>query len=205
MGIVEEAPRSFRVLVLPGGQVSSRAPSRCWQLARVRTALLTRGLRRRLGPDFVVEPVQYRYRGWNAPDLDPVTDADRALSAVPASSGPIILVGHSMGGRVAAHVAARHTIAGIVALAPWWPNDDAALIPAATRLRVLHGIDDSWTDPESSRRQTVSARDRGVDAEWSALTRAGHFMVRRWRVWHTRTTQLVLDVAERVPAARGER
>ncbi len=163
---------------------------------------LTASLRRRLGPGYRVEQVRYRYRGWNSPDLDALNDADRAVRRLGAESRTIILVGHSMGGRVAAHLAAAHDIAGIVALAPWWPAEDANLIPASCRLRVLHGTADSWTDPESSRRQTLSARARGVDADWAPMQGAGHFMVRDASGWHARAAELVADVHEHVCRSR---
>ncbi|MEV6071123.1 alpha/beta fold hydrolase [Nocardia sp. NPDC052001] len=191
---VDHPRPSGHVLVLPGGQERSRARVRPWQLAQVRAALLARSLRRRLGPDYMVEQVRYRHRGWNAPDLDPVADGARAVRASGSQAGPIILVGHSMGARVAAHLAAAHDITGIVALAPWWPDEDADLIPPTCRVRVLHGVADSWTDAEASRRQTVRARGRGVDAQWSGLSRTGHFMLRKFSVWHSVAAQFVVEV-----------
>ncbi len=89
-----------------------------------------------------------------------------------------------MGGRVAAHLAARGDVGSVVALAPWWVGNDAELIPVTTRLLVVHGTADAWTDPRASRAQTHRAQQRGVDAEWVGLDGAGHYMVRSWRDWH---------------------
>jgi len=59
-----------------------------------------------------------------------------------------------MGGRVAAHLSASGDVGAVVALAPWWPRDDADLFPNTCRLLVMHGTADTWTDPHSSYRQT---------------------------------------------------
>jgi hypothetical protein len=63
------------VLVLPGGRVRSDEASRWWHLANVRMAFLAAALRRRLGREVKVVRVQYRLRGWNSPQRDPVRDA----------------------------------------------------------------------------------------------------------------------------------
>ncbi len=86
-----------------------------------------------------------------------------------------------MGGRVAAHLAARGDVGTVVALAPWWVGGDGDLIPVTTRLLVMHGTADTWTDPRASRAQTQRAQQRGLDAQWVGLDGAGHYMVRRWR------------------------
>ncbi|PRC61670.1 alpha/beta hydrolase, partial [Mycobacterium sp. ITM-2017-0098] len=75
---------------------------------------------------------------------------------------------------------------GVVALAPWWPAGEAERIPADTRLVALHGTADTWTDPETSRRQSEQAGQRGVAARWIPMA-GGHFMVRRAAAWHRLT------------------
>ena len=178
------------VLVLPGGKVRSDEPSRWWQLANLRMLLVARALRRRLGPGIDVRRVRYRRRGWNSPRLDALRDAQHVLDAV-GNPKSIVLVGHSMGGRVAARLAAGGGVGAVVALAPWWPGGDADLIPARTRLFVLHGTADTLTDPGSSLAQTRRARQRGLDAQWVGIDGAGHYMMRRWSEWHLRTTDFV--------------
>jgi pimeloyl-ACP methyl ester carboxylesterase len=188
------------VLVLPGGKVRSDRSSRSWQLANLRMAIFSAALRRRLSPNVEVRRVRYRLRGWNSPRLDALHDAEAVLDRVRERFEPaqIAVVGHSMGGRVAAHLAARGDVGSVVALAPWWVGNDADLIPATTPLLVVHGTADTWTDPRASHAQTLRAQQRGVDAEWVGLDGAGHYMVRNWRDWHRVTAEFVaaqLDVA----------
>jgi pimeloyl-ACP methyl ester carboxylesterase len=179
------------VLVLPGGRPASDAPSHAWQLANLRIALLAWSLRHRLGSDVDVRRVQYRVRGWNPGRLDALVDARAALAGMVerVGAGPIVVVGHSMGGRVAAHLAAEGRVAGVAALAPWWPNGDGALIPTSCRLLTMHGTADSWTDPRASRAQTKHAQDRGVDAQWVEFPGAGHFLLRDHARWHRLTAK----------------
>ncbi|WP_231122951.1 alpha/beta hydrolase family protein [Mycobacterium asiaticum] len=183
------------MLVLPGGKMRSTEPSRWWQPANLRMLLLASALRPRLGRDVKVVRVQYRLRGWNSPRQDPVQDATAALRQMRARYGPkdVVLVGHSMGGRVAAHLASEGGIAAVVALAPWWYGDKADLIPVGTRLLVLHGTADTRTDPEVSRVQAGRARRRGVDAHWVGIEGVGHHMIRQWRQWHRRTADFVAE------------
>jgi pimeloyl-ACP methyl ester carboxylesterase len=183
------------VLVLPGGKVRSDRASRRWQLANLRMTFVAAALRKRLGPGVEVRRVRYRLRGWNNPRLDAVHDAEAVLDAALGRFAPaqIAVVGHSMGGRVAAHLAARGDVGAVVALAPWWVGDDCDLVPVSTRLLVVHGTADTWTDPRASRTQVQRARQRGVDAEWVGLDGAGHYMLRHWRHWHRLTTGFVAE------------
>lgn len=178
--------RRGAVLVLPGGKPSSTARSRPWQLANLRVALLARALRRRLGPGVEVRRVQYRVRGWNPGRLDPVRDAAAALADLRSVYPPeaIVVVGHSMGARVAAHVAASGDVGAVAALAPWWPNADADRIPVSCRLLTMHGTADTWTDPLAAEDQTARAGARGLDARWVPVLGAGHFLLGQYGRWH---------------------
>ncbi len=183
------------VLVLPGGKVRSQRASRWWQPANLRMVLVALALRRRLGSGVEVRRLQYRRRGWNGRSRDALRDAAGVLDDARRRFEPksIVLVGHSMGGRVAAHLCADAGIGAVVALAPWWPKGDGDLIPTATRLLVVHGTADTWTDPHSSRTQTWRARERGVDATWVGVDGAGHYMLRGYRNWQRRITDFVAD------------
>ncbi|KAA0087005.1 alpha/beta fold hydrolase [Mycolicibacterium sp. P9-64] len=184
------------VLILPGGKPRSADRSRPWQLANLRMKWLAWSLRRSLGGHIPVRRVQYRLRGWNDPSLDALRDAENALSKMrrelDLNPSSLVLVGHSMGARVAVHLA-RQGVGGVVALAPWWPRDDADLVQAHCRLLTVHGTADTWTDPRSSEAQTRRARERGVDAHWVGIPDAGHYLLRDARLWHRLTTDFVTE------------
>lgn len=188
------------VLVLPGGKVRSERRSRGWQLANLRMAIFTATLRRRLGAAVEVQRVRYRFRGWNSPQMDALRDAEAVLDSARDRFEPdrIAVVGHSMGGRIAAHLAGRGGVGTVVALAPWWVGNDGDLIPPGTRLLAVHGTADTWTDPRASRAQVARAQQRGVDAQWVGIDGAGHYMVRRWGRWHGLASEFI---AEQLSAA----
>ena len=187
--------KSGCVLVLPGGKVRSDRPSRSWQLANLRMAFIPARCAADSGPDVAVKRMRYRLRGWNSPRLDALHDAEQSSTGRASNSSltEIAVVGHSMGGRVAAHLAARGDVGTVVALAPWWVGNDADLIPVTTRLLVVHGTADTWTDPGASRAQIRRAQQRGVDAQWVGLDGAGHYMVRQWSEWHRLVAEFVAD------------
>ena len=174
-----------------GRKPASTARSHRLQLTNQRIDWLARSLRRRPGSGVLVRRVQYQVRGWNRAELDALEDAEIALASMREhfDAAKMVVVGHSMGGRVAAHLSASGDVGAVVALAPWWPRDDADLIPNTCRLLVMHGTADTWTDPHSSYRQTLRARDRGVDAQWMPIEGAGRDFLRQWPRWHRLTAQ----------------
>lgn len=192
--IVTDPDFTGGVLVLPGGKPDSTQRSRPWQLAHLRVALLARALRRRLPAHVAVRRVRYRVRGWNPGSLDALRDARTALDELLETVGgrDVVVVGHSMGGRVAAHLAADGDVAAVAALAPWWPKGDADLIPVGCRLLTMHGTADTWTDPVAARVQTARAAGRGVDARWVPVDGAGHFLMRDYRTWHRVTAEFAM-------------
>ncbi|WP_068164179.1 alpha/beta hydrolase [Rhodococcus phenolicus] len=196
------------VLVLPGGMPSSTATARWWHPSQLRMALLTESLRLRLsGTGITVRQVLYTVRGWNGEARSPVQDGLRALDEIRRRrpDAPIGLVGHSMGGRAVAYLAAQPQVEAVVALAPWWPDDEAALIPPGRRLLVAHGTADRRTDPSASAAQTEAARRRGVDATWQPFPGAGHFLLTRpWR-WHAVTADFLRDALTTARAPGGHR
>ncbi|WP_240630832.1 dienelactone hydrolase family protein [Mycolicibacterium sp. GF69] len=183
------------MLVLPGGKQHSSERFRPWQPANQRMFWLAVSLRCRFGTGVRVRSVKYRVRGWNGAQRDPVRDAERALARMLEDVHPhrLVVVGHSMGGRVAAHLSAGGDVGGVVALAPWWPRNDGELVPNSCRLLVLHGTADKRTDPRSSLAQTRRAKDRGVDARWIGVPDAGHYLLTHWRQWHRLTAQFVAE------------
>lgn len=191
------------VIVLPGGKPQSIQNSEAWRLSNVRMWPFAQTLHATL-PTVAVHRVRYRTRGWNAPDLCAVADAQTALEVATNThpGAPVVLMGHSMGGRVAAHVAVHPAVSGVVALAPWWPEQDADLIPRGRGLLVLHGEQDRWTSADAARQGVEAAQLRGVDAEFRSVPGSGHFMLRHPGRWHKAAAE---GVSQLLRARRGAR
>jgi pimeloyl-ACP methyl ester carboxylesterase len=184
-------------LVLPGGRASSFDPSDPSQLAAVRmrpfaTSLHRHGRRHGLA----VWTVRYRYRGWNGRDRSPVVDAEWALDEVRRRHGdiPVVVVGHSMGGRTSLAVAGDESVKGVCALAPWTEDRDPVAQLAGRTVLIVHGSIDRVTSPRASR--TYARRAAQVAARIGYLSIPGemHAMVFRYATWHRLATGFTLGV-----------
>jgi len=154
-------------------------------------ALMQRALVRATGGDgLAVWLLRNRVRGWNAAadeEPDPVRDAREAIGVARDSlpGVPIVLVGHSMGGRAACAVAAEPQVVGVCALAPWLPPDTSVAPLVGKAVIVAHGGADRTTSATDSRRFVARAGAAGARARYIELPRVGHFMLRRIRTWDT--------------------
>lgn len=186
--------RPAHVLVLPGGRPVGTTPARPWHPPQVRMRLFAGALRGRLRKyGIAVDLVDYRYRGWNEDHMSPVRDGLRAIESVVRRRGDVRigLVGHAMGARAVAHLAGQHGVESLVALAPWWPTDDADLIPAGRHLLVAHGTEDTRTDPRAAQSQVMAAGQRGVHARWRPLPGGGHFLLADPHWWADTTADFL--------------
>lgn len=184
-------------LVLPGGRADSFDLTDARHLAGVRMLPFARSLHRvGAGSGLAVWSVRYRYRGWNGADMSPVADAIWALGEVRRTCGdvPVVLVGHSMGGRTAVRVAGDPAVAGVVALAPWLPDGEPVEQLRGRRLLVAHGVLDRVTSPRASRRYVDRARTVAAEVAYVSVRGEMHAMVLRPRTWHRLSTDCVLDL-----------
>lgn len=182
------------VLVMHGGEEHGvKPPSRVNPpLQRLRP--FERALRRSpLGESVGVAEVGYRCRGWNGERADAAVDAEEALAELVDQVGPgvpIVLLGHSMGGRAALRIGGHASVAGIVALAPWCPAGEAVEQLADRRLLIVHSAHDRVTPPAESLDYAARARMAGAQVARCVIPDSDHAMVRRAPTWHRLTTLL---------------
>lgn len=175
------------VLLLHGGQQDNTEPVQDKHASWWRMALLARSLRRFARREgFDLDLLQYQLRGWNGPtDPSPVGDARWALAQIrdrhPGT--PIVLIGHSMGGRTACRVVDESGVVGVVGLAPWLPEGESVSAMAGSVLHVLHGSADRWTSPRFSKDFVERSEPIARSVSWRSLPGAGHFMFRRVSTW----------------------
>ncbi|MGW4698821.1 alpha/beta fold hydrolase [Streptomyces sp. NPDC004285] len=141
----------------------------------------------------LVAHVRYRHRGWNGDDAHPVTDTARALEELRALTGsvPVVLVGHSLGGRAALRAAAGPDVVGVVALAPWCPPGEPTAHLLGRTVVALHDEADSVTSAADTWAFLAHARTAGAHVVGIAMPRGGHTMLRDARRWHRCTEQAV--------------
>ncbi|GGS11529.1 hypothetical protein GCM10010269_58320 [Streptomyces humidus] len=189
-------PAGAAVLVLHGGREHGRERSRPWHPAALRMRpVLRAALAATDRRDVLLGEVRYRYRGWNA-TADPVADTVRALEELRASTGevPVVLVGHSMGGRAALRAAADPSVHAVLALAPWCPPGEPVEHLGGTSIVVLHGDRDRVTDPEESARYVRRARRADARAGLVLVRGGDHAMLRRGADWHRATASVVAQL-----------
>ncbi|MEU7786326.1 MULTISPECIES: alpha/beta fold hydrolase [unclassified Amycolatopsis] len=185
------------VLVLHGGAERGLGAVPPWKLAYLRMVPIARALHRagrRRGVE--VRLLRNRRYGWNAPAMHPLDDARWALERIRADHPgvPVVLVGHSMGGRVALRVADDPAVRGICALAPWTPRGEPVGAVAGRSVLIVHGTRDRMTSPAES--HAFAERAEGVAARVARfeIANEGHAMLRRSSVWTRLTIAFTLEV-----------
>ncbi|MGW0119664.1 alpha/beta hydrolase [Streptomyces sp. NPDC003327] len=159
-------------------------------------AAVVRSLR---GRSVLVGEVRYGHRGWNGDRADAARDAEVALAGLRERVGdvPVVLLGHSMGGRAALRAAADPAVRGVVALAPWCPPGEPVDHLAGRRVYLLHDEQDRVTSARASWSFVRRARTAGADAVGIPMPTGGHAMLRGAGLWHRRAAELVAGMLPR--------
>ena len=188
------------VLVLHGGRARSTENGERKRLTYRRMLPFARMFAR---CGLAVYVLRYRVRGWNAPVRDALVDARWATAALAErhQGVPVVLLGHSMGGRAALGAAGAPNVVAVCALAPWLDGSDPVEQLAGRTVLIAHGDRERYTDPEASYAFAVRAKAAGVAICRFDLPGAGHFMITRLRAWNALVRRFVLGVAGVEPVA----
>lgn len=193
------------VIVLRGGRESSFAPTEPSQLTAIRMRPFASLIHRRGRPHGVaVWTLHYRYRGWNGTERSPVADAQWALDEVRRRHGevPVVLVGHSMGGRTSFAVGGDRSVAGICALAPWTLPIDGYEQLAGKTVLIAHGSLDRVTSPRGSYKYAQRIARVGAKVGYISIRGEQHAMVFRPRLWHHIASDFTMGVLGISPMPR---
>ena len=178
-------PRAV-VLVLHCGKSRSNRPVRPWLGALLRMVPFASAVAAAGEGAIAVASLRYAVRGWNGDKASPVADTRLALEQIAAKHPgvPIGLLGHSMGGRVALHLADDERIAAIVALAPWVETQDRARWHRGLHVLFMHGTLDRMTSPRASRAIANEMEALGADVTYDSVKGESHAMLRQAGRWH---------------------
>ncbi len=190
------------VIVLHSGSASSRTPMTRFRPAYLRMWLFARSLHRSgRKRGLVVWLLRNRYRGWNEPDLDAVADARWALArAAERFPGlPVVLVGHSMGGRAALRTADDPAVTAVAALAPWTPREEPTVQLVGRTVVIAHGDLDRVVGASMSYQYSARARQSAERCCRFVVHGDGHAMLRRATDWSALVNNFVLSRLELEP------
>ncbi|MCH5644849.1 MULTISPECIES: serine aminopeptidase domain-containing protein [unclassified Gordonia (in: high G+C Gram-positive bacteria)] len=173
------------VLVAPGGTDRSYRPFSPWQSSALRMYPFTWSIRARFGRAVAVRQLRYRVYGWNGDQASPMLYARAALEDMCRQHPgvPVVVIGHSMGGRVAAGLAEDRRVVGVLGLAPWWQYADWRFINPGARVVAVHGDADERTFARRTRKGIEELRAQGFRAEFVPVPGGGHSMLDHILLW----------------------
>jgi pimeloyl-ACP methyl ester carboxylesterase len=177
------------VIVTHGGTSESTAPTSGWQGSVLRMIPVTRAVSRSLdGTGAVVWRPRFTVRGWNGAAASPAADLTEMLDEAKSALGPVpvLLVGHSMGGRAVLRAAGHPLVTAVAGLGPWLPDGEPVSQLAGRRVLLVHGRGDRIT----STAETWAYAGRAAEVTTVATIEVAgteHAMLRRARLWHQLT------------------
>ena len=194
------SPRAV-ALFCHGGTVASVEPPKERALSLVRMRAIEQfvsGAGARQGLTTCL--LRYRVAGWNGPAADAYADVRWALGRIRAEHGdlPVVLVGHSMGGRAALRAAGHEGVTAVCALAPWTPPGEPVDHLRDRTVVILHGRGDRWVPAALSADYAVRAQQAGARVARFTVA-GGHSMLRGAHRWHSFVRDVVLAGASLAP------
>jgi dienelactone hydrolase len=178
-----------------GGTATSVAPPRDGALSVVRMRAFEQFIRSGAADRGIsTQLLRYRVAGWNGAEADAYNDVRWAIEQLRAEYSahvPIVLVGHSMGGRAALRAGGDPQVAAVCALAPWTPPGEPVHHLRGRTVAILHGRGDRWVPAKLSADFALRAREDGAHmARFTAP--GGHSMLRGALRWHRFARDVVL-------------
>ena len=184
------------ILMLHGGKDRSQDVVDSRSLSWRRSASMQRDIARRAQQAGAsVWLLRFTRRGWNG-GADRIADVRTALDDVRRQLGdvPVVLLGHSMGGRTAVHVADDPNVRGVVALAPWLPPGESVEALRGTSLYAAHGSRDRITSAPATQDFVRRAAAVADVAGFTDMGPLGHYLLRGRREWNRVAVELSLRV-----------
>ena len=165
------------VLVLHGGAARSEAVAVSpTQLSVLRMVPIARRIAR--SHELAVFRLLNSRRGWGSGNT-PLADVRWALAQVREQYGdlPVVLVGHSLGGRAALLASTEPDVVGVVALNAYLLPGDESIDPAGRRIHFVHGTEDRIASLARAR-ATAAQLARRTDVELRVVEGGKHAMLR---------------------------
>jgi dienelactone hydrolase len=191
---VDGTPRGV-ALFCHGGAAESPNPPREQALSLVRMRAVERFVRQAAGSrGLTTQLLRYRLGGWNGDAADAFRDVRWAIDRIRAEHGPavpIVLVGHSMGGRAVLRAGGEEQVAAVCALAPWTPPGEPVQHLRDRNVLILHGRGDRWVPATLSADFALRAAEAGARVARFTIA-GGHSMLRHSHRWHAFVRDVVL-------------
>lgn len=180
------------VLVLHGGAARrGGVPVSPSQLSVLRMIPVARRIARAGGRRLAVYRVLNTSRGWD-PAHTPVDDVRWALAEVEADL-PVVLVGHSLGGRAALLAGGEPAVRGVVALNPWVYDTDVADL-SGRQVLIVAGDQDRIADPARSAALAHTLRRTSTaDVDYVTIPGGKHAMLSHHSAYESLATTFTLD------------
>jgi dienelactone hydrolase len=204
---IRPAPGRTRAVALlcHGGTVANLEPPRERALSLVRMRAIEQFIAEEAAATGVTTCLlRYRVAGWNGPAADAYADVRWSLDRIRAEHGsdvPIVLVGHSMGGRAVLRAGGEGQVGAVCALAPWTPPGEPVTHLRGRTVVIVHGRGDRWVPAALSAEFAGRAQEAGARVARFTVA-GGHSMLRHAHRWHTFVRDVVLAGAGLAPMRR---